>query len=113
MENKLLENERLVTARFIGCQRVPNKKEYYVLDLLVYNETRRKEYNSAYTLLHLFPKMETCPKDVIPPFTKVQCVFEDVEEGGKPRFIRFYDLDKDLGKDSNKNIEKTSVVAED
>lgn len=94
-EVKLEENEKLVEMYFIGCKRVPNKKEYYELDLLSFNSTRRKDYNSAYTLLHLYPKMATCPKEVIAPFTKIRCVFEDVEEGGTPRFIRFYDLNKD------------------
>ena len=96
MENELLKNEKLVELYFIGCKRVPNKKEYYELDLLSFNEERRKEYNSAYTLLHMYPKMETCPKVVIPVFTKIRCVFEDVEVGGTPRFIRFYDLENDL-----------------
>ena len=70
---------------------------------MTFNEDRRKEYNSAYTLLHLFPKIDTVPKVVIPVFTKVTCVFEDVEEGGKPRFIRFYDLEAEVPNTKNED----------
>lgn len=106
MENKeikqLAENEKLVEAYFVGAKRVPNKKEYYELDLVTFNPSRREQYNSAYTWLHLYPKMETVPTQVVPPFSKVLCVFEDLEEGAKPRFIRFYDLEGDLNVSPNK-----------
>lgn len=93
---KLSEDEKLVTCYFLGCKRVPNKKEYYVLDLLTFNSSKRLEKNSAYTLLQFFPKTETAPKIVVPVFTKIRCVFADQEEGAKPKFIRFYDLDGDI-----------------
>lgn len=105
--NQLNENEKLVNAYFLGAKRAPRSKEYYILNLMAFTD-KRKEYNSAYTLMELFPKMETCPRDVIPPFTKVRCVFEDLEEGAKPRFIRFYNLEEDL-----KKINITATAVED
>lgn len=111
MENKtieLQEDEKIVNAYFLGCKRVPKKTEYYVLDLMTFNTNKRAEKNSAYSLLQFFPKMETAPKVVIPVFAKIRCVFADQEEGAKPRFIRFYDLESDL-----KQLNITATAVED
>lgn len=111
MENKeiiLNEDEKIVNAYFLGCKRVPKKTEYYVLDLMTFNADKRAEKNSAYSLLQFFPKMETAPKVAIPVFTKIRCVFADQEEGAKPRFLRFYDLEGDLEK-----LNKTATAVND
>jgi len=104
---ELKENEKLVNAYFLGAKRVQNKKEYYVLNLMTFNTDRRSQYNSAYTLLELYPKMETVPTMVVPAFTKVRCVFEDLEEGAKPRFLRFVNLEEDLKQLENNATSKT------
>ena len=111
MENKeivLNEDEKIVNAYFLGCKRAPKKTEYYILDLMTFNTDKRAEKNSAYSLLQFFPKMETVPKVLIPVFTPIRCVFADQEEGAKPRFIRFYDIEGDLAK-----LNKTATAVND